>query len=235
MSSWTSGLPSGSNSVRANRGPMQGNYNYMEERLGKIPVGTNPVAGNNVTDHFWAMDTTLSGHHRFMKMPKFTSTNGAVLPDLDAKNPVLGTSIDGCMYIREVNTDVARVEGFYRNTQGVHQFIPSYVTGQVVVPESAFVSILTLPKNVYGDILLWVNVANPQIGVQTGFFISNETTTNGYSLLRRQSGGVITTILDLANSTQSTTLDLKVRKTEAGGSPLTYNYRITYRAVNQDG
>lgn len=230
--SWTSGLPNASRSVRANRAPLQSNFTYIEQKMGKIAVGTNPVAGNTVTDHFWATDATLDGHHRFLKMPKFTSTNGAL--GTDANNPVLGTSIDGCIYLRNVNADVARVEGFYRNTQGVYQFIPSYVTVDLNSITTSMQTIATIPKNVYGEIF-WYKIdpaTSKFIGTVDSFgqgaFVSNETVVRGLGRDAINFGGSL--------------LNLQAASFTVGVIPSTtpritgkIRFKITYRAQDQDG
>lgn len=243
--SWTSGLPSGSQSVRANRSPLQGNFTYIENKMGKIAVGTNPTVGNAVTDHFWATDATLDGHHRFMKMPKFTSTNGASPPD--DKNPVLGTSIDGCIYIREVNADVARVEGFYRNTQGIYQFIPSYTITDLASITTSYQTIATLPKNVYGEIF-WYKVGGvPERFIHgnftsgRGFFISNETILDAFAYTYLPQGtNTATTAVKFGNGSDASGLNLRVRAQTAGDIPFPVisgkiRFKITYRALDQDG
>ena len=218
---WTSVSPIGSISVKANRTTMNGNTTYIETTMGNSIVGTNTTS---TRDHFWNVGSDEDGRHRFIQSPGFT-VGGA------ATDPVVGTGMDGVMYLKEVNSDVARVEGFYRNAQGIYQFIPTFLSGSGVsiTSTSTFSTIATVPSNVYGEIFMYNGTLATNISTQWGFFQSNATGVVTFAvksiLTSLTSSG---SALEFYNLLEST-FDILSRRSEAPSSA-NWNYRITYRA-----
>jgi len=110
---WNSTWPDGTVSVKANDATGVQNTNYIKATMGASIVGTNTGA---TTDHFWDVDANLNGHHRFVKMPKFTST--AVAPD--DTDPAIGVGIDAAYYAKLKltleSTAAQDVQAFFKNT-----------------------------------------------------------------------------------------------------------------------
>ena len=63
-------------------------------------------------DHFWNVGANEDGRHRFIQSSAFT-VGGA------AENPVVGTGMDGVTYLRSDKTNTPRVQGYYRNANGI--------------------------------------------------------------------------------------------------------------------
>lgn len=211
---WNSTSPTGSISVKANRTPMQQNTTYIETTMGNSVVGTNTTS---TRDHFWDVGSNEDGRHRFMQSPAFTV--GAVATD-----PVIGTGMDGVLYLKTVSTDDTTIQGFYRNAQGVYQYIPTFVSGSLSVTSTPQ-SFITVPQNVYGEIFFYLTGVNSNC-IQYGVF---HTTTTGVSC-----GAIPNT--DSSGDTQKnlrisggTGFNISVR-TDSDGIAGTWNYKVTYRA-----
>ena len=219
---WSSNFPNGNVSVKANEAIGQGNTTYTETKLGKQVVGTNTTP-QTAQDHFWDIDANLDGRHRMINLPKFT-VGGA------AADPVRADDCDGVIYIREVNADVGRIEGFYQNSNGTYQFIPSFLSGTHVVTAS-FTNILAVPKNVYGEIFMYRTVNGETTG-QAGFFKSNDTVCDcwSYGLRLDQVGTAARYNVRFGNGTDASGLNIRVIRDEASAGN-TWEYRITYRAT----
>jgi hypothetical protein len=219
---WNSTWPLGTSSVKGNRTRGQQNTTYIEETLGNQPIGSQPPAPAKVADHFWDIDADHDGRHRFVQSPGFTVGGN---PD----DPTLGTQMDGCIYLKEVNSDVGRVEGFYRNTQGIYQFIPSFISGSVVLNGSNFVNIEALPPNVYGEIFLYRTSSGRGQG-QMGFFKTDATICDAWSYgLRLQGDSTAKYNIRLANGSDADGLNLRAILDFSNNT--NWNYRITYRAI----
>lgn len=221
---WTSISPIGSLSVKANRTTMNGNTTYIETTMGNTVAGT-VTAGTK--DHFWNVSSNLDGHHRFVRSPKFEAPAGT------AANPVVGTGMNGVQYIRLVNSDVGRVECFYRNADaavgnypGIYQTSPSFQAGTAAVTSSYSSLGDAIPKNVYGEIFMFVddNVAG-SLRVQTGIFKSSSGTIQTAAVKLRSFNGD-----DIENlQFDSTGLQLQVKSVD--GPSTNWKFRITYRAI----
>lgn len=217
---WHPDFPLGTTSVRNNRVIGDDNTKYIQTTMGNEAVGTNTVA---TRDHFWNVGPDQDGRHRFIQSPKFVSPVGV------NTDPLLGTLMDGVLYLRTVSTDVGRVEGFYRNAEGIYQYIPSFLQGAVAVPSTASFSLVTtIPPNVYGEILMYTT-AMGQYSAFRGHFRSNATVVEGWSLGESSIGLGTYYPLKLANGADAINLDLKARRSDAASA--TWNYRITYRAL----
>jgi hypothetical protein len=200
---WNTVFPNGAISVKANQIIGQQNTTYTKTTM-------------NV-DHYWDAGGVLDGHHKFIKAPAF-----AVGAD-----PALGAGVNGVIYLRTVSTSNARVEGFYKNTNGIYQFIPSFVSGTHAVT-NAFTTIVTVPANCYGEIFMFKNDNNEN--GQVGFFKSGAATVQSYSYgLRFQGGSTAAYNLRFGNGSDASGLDIRVIN-DAGGTG-NYEYRITYRAI----
>ena len=184
----------------------------------------NSVVGTNTTstrDHFWNVGTNEDGRHRFMQSPAFTV--GGLPTD-----PVVGTGMDGVLYLKTTNS---KVQGFYRNANQVYQYIPTPLEGTVVLTGS-FAEIVTVPANVYGEIFIFQTTDGSTRG-QAGFFKSNNTICDSWSYAQQvQSVSSTTPKFNVIFSNGSNAVDLKIKaKINEAGSGLTWNYRITYRAI----
>src|SRR6187200_1064734 len=111
---WNTVAPLGTVSVKANKTLIQDNFTYLSTLLGDSIIGSNTTS---TRDHFFNVGVNVSGRHRFIQSPKF------IVGGL-AADPVLGSSMDGVLYIRAVSTSDTTVQGFYRNSQGIYQYIP---------------------------------------------------------------------------------------------------------------
>lgn len=217
---WNSTFPSGSVSVKANETIGQQNTTYIETTMGNSIVGTNTVA---TRDHFWNVGSNEDGRHRFIQSPKFTVGGSAA-------DPVIGTGMDGVLYFKTVSTDISRIEGFYRNSNGIYQVFPSFVQGTRVVNSSgSYTTVVALPANCYGEIFMYTTALGRFSAVR-GFFRSNATTLEAwaYKNLAEGSSGSVAA-LKFADGSDASGLNLRARLEE--GAAATYNYRITYRAL----
>ncbi len=240
---WNSVSPAGLLSVKANKIPMQQNNAYIQTTMGNSVVGTNTAA---TRDHFWNVGANEDGRHRFVQSPRFTSTAGLLAPD--DVNPLLGTGMDGVTYLRLVNADVGTIQGFYRSIgvgggTSIYQYIPTYVIADIaslnIILGYNFVA--TVPKNVYGYIE-WYIIDNAtgkyKHGSKNsgfGYFISNETVVDAwaYMYLVQGSSGADSG-LKFGNGSEASGLDIVVRSNGVA-SAAHIRFKITYRAIDQDG
>ena len=213
---WNSTSPVGTLSVSANRTTMNQNTTYIETTMGNSPVGTNAVT---TRDHFWDVGSDEDGRHRFIQSPAFTV--GAVATD-----PVIGTGMDGVKYLKTTN---GRVEGFYRNASGVYQYIPSFLSSTHVVTGS-FTSMVAVPDDTYGEIFMWTTASGNESG-QAGFFKASGGVCESWSYGQRIQGSSTASYnVRFGNGSDASGLNIRVIAQEAS-SGLTWNYRITYRAI----
>jgi len=215
---WNSVSPDGSRSVKANETVIQNNTTYIQTTMGNSAVGTNTVT---TRDHFWNVGSSEDGRHRFIQSPEFT------VASLSA-DPVIGTGMDGVLYIKEVNTDIARVEGFYRNSQGIYQYIPSFLSGSGTV-NSSYSSLVPVPKNVYGEIFMYRTTLGTQT-VCSGHFRSGNSTVEAWSFTQSTESSDTNVPLKFGSGSEASGLNIRVRTSDAE-SGKTWNYRITYRAI----
>ena len=218
---WNPIFPVGTVSVRANKTIGNDNTTYIQTTMGNTVAGIN---NSTTRDHFWNVDSSLDGRHRFIQSPKFQISTA----DAD---PVMGDSMDACMFFRNVNADVGRVEGFYKTADAAvgnypnrYQFIPSFMSGTISVT-SSFTTLVALPPNVYGEVFMFRNNAAGSQAVQSGFFSTNSATmsTSAY----KQSSSTGSAVQNLAFD--FSVLNLRVKTIDAT-SGNTWEYRITYRA-----
>ncbi len=216
---WNSVWPNGTKSVKGNENPGLQNTQYIETTLGNAVVGTNNA---NTTDHFFDVSANLDGHHRFVKMPKFTVGGNAA-------DPALSASMDGVIYLK---TTSGTVQGFYKNAQGVYQFIPALLTGVVNDVNSTYKPMVSVPENTYGEIFMYtgpVGTATTAIG-----FYRSDTVCNAYAI--RHTGTTASSIsaLRFGNGTNAGAgadiLKIMVR-TEDAASGLNWNFKVTYRSI----
>lgn len=213
---WNSTAPLGSVSVKANRAIQQQNTTYIEVTMGNSIVGTNT---NATRDHFWNVGSNEDGRHRFIQSPAFTV--GAVPTD-----PVIGTGMDAVIYEKTI---LGRVQGFHRNAQGIYQHIPAFLTGTHVVT-SSFTTITALPADCYGEIFMFTTASGANSG-QAGFFKVTSGVCQAWSYGQRVQGDSDATYpVRFGNGADASGLNLRVIA-DAAASGLTWNYRLTYRAV----
>lgn len=212
---WNSVFPLGSVSVKANKIIGQDNTTYIETTMGNSIVGTNT---NSTRDHFWNVGANEDGRHRFIQSPAFTVGGNPA-------DAVIGTGMDTVLYPKTTNS---RVEWFHRNAQGIFQFIPSYLTGTIVV-NSSYSNIVTVPASVWGEIFMWRDQAGNHNG-QAGFFKSNATVTDSWANAVAPEGESERAILKFGNGADASGLNIRVRTSNAA-SGNTWNYRVIYRAI----
>jgi len=87
---WNSVSPNPAQSVADNLSPMQQNTAYIKATMGSDPIGENTDV---VRDHFWNVDSTLDGRHRFIQSPAFTVGG---LPD----DPIIGSAMNQVIYAK---------------------------------------------------------------------------------------------------------------------------------------
>ena len=212
---WNSTWPVGSVSVKNNRTTGNQNTAYIEATMGNSVVGTNTVT---TRDHFWNVGANEDGRHRFIQSPAFTV--GGLPTD-----PVIGTGMDGVLYLKTV---LARVQGFYRNAQGVYQYLPAFLSGSVVVP-AGFVDVVAVPASCYGELTMYTTARGVYSGV-TAHFRSDGTAVETWGLAQTDNGSTSSAPLKFASGADASTLFIRARARDAANG-LTWNYRITYRAL----
>jgi hypothetical protein len=222
---WNSTCPVGSQSVKQNRTVIQDNITYIETTMGNSIVGTNTVT---TRDHFWNVGANEDGRHRFIQSPAFTST--AVAPD--DVYPVIGTGMDGVLFLLTTNS---RAEWFHRNSQGIYQAVPSFLTGTSGAISGSYVNIVTVPANVYGEIFMWATTegtaSQARYRTASGFFRSNGTTCYSWAYAVSIEGtSQYSNGLKFGNGSDASGLNIRARTSDATDG-LTWNYRITYRAI----
>lgn len=224
---WHATCPDGTRSVKANKAIIQDNTTYTEVTMGNSVVGTNTV---DTRDHFWNVGSNEDGRHRFIQSPKFTV--GGVATD-----PVLGTGMDGVTYIKEDGLTPTRVQGFYRNAEGVYQYLPAFLTGTADLSGStgSYHTVVAVPNNVYGDIFMFRENSSGDFVAVTGFFRSRTSggtpTVDAWAICNHieVSGDARTALVFGCGSTASG-LNIRAR-VDDGSASANWGYRITYRAI----
>lgn len=205
---WNSTSPDGTKSVKQNTTPMQQNTTYTETTM------------NN--DHYWNIGTNEDGHHKSVQMKEFnTSATGA--PD-DAP---IATGMDAAFYLREVSADDSRIQGFFRNAQGIYQFVPCFLTGSHAVTGS-YTNMVTVPDNTYGQI--WVIKQDSSVDFGYGNFKAAGGVCQAYCDGQFLAGATdITKPFRFGNGVNASGLNVRIRtSTAATGS---YEYRIIYWGI----
>ena len=197
---WNSLWPDGTKSVKQNTTPGQQNTTYTETTL------------NN--DHYWNIGVNEDGHHKKVSMPT------------SASDPAIPAGMNGVHYIKTANSTI---QGFYRNASGIYQYIPSFLSGTVVVSStSTYVTVDAVPANCYGQIYLFTNT-DADDG-QQGFFKAGALVVQSYSLATTfASSSTAGFNLKLGNGAQASGLNIRVRRDQ--GPNTTYQYRIVYWAT----
>lgn len=214
---WNATFPLGSVSVKANKTIGQQNTTYIQVTMGNSVVGTNTVT---TRDHFWNVSSNLDGRHRFIQSPAFTV--GSVATD-----PVIGTGMDGVLYLKTTN---GRAQGFYRNSQGIYQYIPNFLSGTATITSSSsYDTVVAVPANVYGEIVMW-RTTNGKNNAQSGFFRSDGSTVQAWANYLGVQGSSQTLNLKFGNGTDASGLNIRARA-ESASVNHAWNYRITYRAI----
>ena len=212
--SWNSTSPLGSTSVKANRTIQQQNTTYIETTMGNSIVGTNT---NTTRDHFWDVGTSEDGRHRWIQSPAFTVGGNPA-------DAVLGVGMDSVLYPKTTNS---RVEWFHRNSSGIYQFMPSFISGSVAIAStSTYVTIVAIPASVYGEIFIWQQSTRD---IQSGSFMSDGTVVEGFSNTINIKAEGDNGWTELLNGSGAVDLNLKIRRDK--GDNATYDYRIIYRAI----
>lgn len=212
---WNSTWPVGTSSVKTNRTSGQENTTYIETTMGNSVLGTNTVT---TRDHFWNVGANEDGRHRFIQSPAFTV--GGLSADA-----VVGTGMDGVLYLKTV---LGRVQGFYRNAQGIYQYLPAFLSGSVVISGS-YVDVVAVPANCYGQVTMYT-AARGIYSAVTAHFRSDGTVVETWGLTQSDNGASNNTPLKFASGSNATTLFIRARTSDAANGQ-TWNYRITYRAL----
>lgn len=192
---WSAASPNGALSVKDNRTQMNTNLVYIEDAMGVDVVGTNAAT---TRDHFWAVDTNLDGHHRFIKSPAFVDGLGA------PADPVVGTSMDGVEYFRKKTAAESPsnedCNPFFRNATSIMQLLG--IRAMVV-------------WNGSGTIVYSHNVASVVVDGSAGYFIGTFTSalpTANYLVL----GGAIRNASGSDRSTKELLFEIQGDNTLTG-------------------
>lgn len=203
---WTSLWPDGSQSVKQNEIPGQGNTTYVKTTL------------NN--DHFWDISggspNQKDGYHRKVSMQNYASTaNGA------SDDPDIPAGMDATFYLK---TTSGRVQGFYKNANGIYQYVPAFLTGSANLTAS-YQNIVSVPDNTYGEIYFFKQ--DNSFTVTNGYFKAAGGVCQAYCNLQTVASSSVTTIpMRYGNEDDASGLNLRVRTRDAPVG--TYQYRITY-------
>lgn len=131
---WNSLWPDGTTSVKQNSSTGQQNTSYIETSMNQ--------------DHFWNRGTDEDGHHKAINMKNYADTSTGAPSDAP-----IATGFDGVFYVKQVN---GRNAGFYRNSNGVFQCVPGFISGSANI-NSGYQNIVTVPDGCYGNIWLFRN------------------------------------------------------------------------------
>lgn len=215
---WHSSWPVGTTSVRANRPTGQDNTSYIEATMGN--------AANNTKDHFWDVAATKDGYHRTINMEQ---QGGHITPATIDMSLIL--------YCKLASTDAPDPQIFIKNTtQDRYQVTPSFKQGTVVLNNSStYVNVTDVPPNVYGEIFMFVTLvgtdSESRFRAVTGFFRSDDSKVNSWALTNHVQGTSDAVAgLKFGNGSEGSGLNIRAR-TDLATSNLTWNYRITYRAI----
>lgn len=218
---WNSTFPLGSVSVKNNRAIGQQNTTYTEITMGNSIVGTNT---NTTRDHFWNVGSNEDGRHRFINSPAFTV--GGLAAD-----PVIGTGMDGVLYLKSDGLSSARIQGFYRNAQGIYQYLPAFITGTVNISGGGagdWKTLSAVPSGSYGEIFMYKNSSKSEC--QSGIFSTSNNSVRAYSHRLKQTDSSNNYFLELRDDI-SGSLNIQARRGDSGsGYDGTWTYIITYRA-----
>ena len=196
---WSSTFPVGTLSVKDNESIGQRNTQYIQDKM--------------QLDHFWNEDGTKDGHHDLLHMPKQDSDPAVVI-------------LNGALYLKDTVED--RTEGFYRNSQGIYQFIPSFKTGGPIPLTSTvtYVGVVSVPANVYGEIFMY-NTLKTEI--QHGTFVSDATKVNTFATVTKIKDNTNgrSRLLEFGNGVDALLFNIQARLTS--GTSGNWFYRVVYR------
>lgn len=212
---WNTTAPLGTVSVKANKSRIQQNMTYIETTMGNDVVGTNTVA---TRDHFWNVGSDEDGRHRFIQSVGFTVGGSA-------DDPVLGTGMDSVLYAKETNS---RFEWFHRNSNGIYQFIPSVIKGDVVL-NGAYATVTAVPDDVYGEIYIYTTASGKR-SAQAGQFRSVGGIVETWTFTQSDDSTDSNVPLKGASGTDATDLNIKLRTSDAANGQ-TWHYIVTYKAL----
>jgi hypothetical protein len=204
---WNSTWPDGTKSVKQNTTPGQENTTYTK------------TTQNN--DHFWDFGAAEDGYHRKLSMESYA--------DIEVGSPTdapIPAGMDAVHYLKSAN---GRIQGHYRNANGIYQYVPSFLSGTVsVTSTSTYATVVAVPDDCYGHIYLFTTTSADD--GQMGFFKADGGVVQSYSLATTfASSSTAGFNLKLGNGAQASALNIRVRR--ADGPSATYQYRITYWAT----
>jgi len=170
-------------------------------------------------DHFWNIGTDEDGRHRAINMENYADT--AVGAPIAAP---IAAGMDGVIYLQ---TTSGRVQGFYRNVNGIYQFIPAFIVGTAAI-NSSYTNIVSLPDNTYGNIIMFK--ADSGENVAFGSFKAVGGVCQAYAAAIFP-GNSSTAVVNLrfGNGDQASGLNFRARTSNASAG--SYQYRITYSAL----
>lgn len=198
---WTNPVVDGTKSVAFNKAAMNNNTAYIETKL--------------QLDHYWDEDANKDGHHKLVEMTA------------EAADPPISADMDAVYYTKA--TVEGRNEGWYRNSDGIYQNIPSYKAGNLsITSTSTFVTVTAVPINVYGEIFIYYTGQNE---IQHGSFVSDATTVNCFSTLEKIKSNTDSRprFIEFANGSDASALNIRARRDS--GTSGTWYYRVTYRDI----
>lgn len=206
---WNSICLDGTKSTKANVPITQQNTNYLETVLD--------------ADHFFDVGTNEDGRHRQINSPAQVS------------DPAIATGMDGVMYYKQVGSGNSRIQGYFRNTNGIFQFIPSFQTGTIQINDTSQLTLTSVEPHSFGDIYIWLNnggvPGKRQFPSQHATFVSTGTTAGAVSYFLNDSsqtqpiGGI--TYINFGNTNSDGDLNIYLRLSE--GETGLYDWKIIYR------
>jgi hypothetical protein len=198
---WNDDVITGSNSVSANKTPLNQNSQYVKSNVGKNHYWNGKFIDNGST----ITRAGLDGFHSHIELPAFENPVGT------AADPTLSSGIDGAFYVKEVTKEDTNIED-----------IPLYKsdnsTPQILGHRAAV--------NFEGTTIKWqfnvATVTSPSEGVYLITF-SNALPSNNYivSGTAYRNGTPLVISIDANGSTYGTnvtTTTLRVRFTDSSGN-----------------
>lgn len=201
---WNSISPDGTKSVKTNTPLMAQNTVYTEQTMNK--------------DHFWNKGANQDGRHNVINMP----TQGSF--------PAISTGMSGNIYLKSTQANPSTVQGYFSNADSTYQFIPRFVSGTIDLSGTGntFVTLITVPNNVYGDIYMFSQ--NAVENMARGFFKCDNNICQAYTCLTLfDNSGTTSSNLRFGNGASSSGLNLRVAVTS--GTNEVYAYRVVYWGI----
>jgi len=202
---WNSLWPDGTKSVKQNTTPGQQNTAYTETTM------------NN--DHFWNIGADEDGHHRAVNMMNYADTATGAPADAP-----IATGFDGVYYIKQVN---GRNAGFYRNSDGIFQAVPGFISGSANITGS-YQNIVALPDGCYGNVWFFKNDSSNAMAF--GSFKCAGSIYQAYCLhIYPGNTATLQFPMRFGSADQVSGLNLRVRTSD--GPTGVYQYRIQFWAI----